>query len=462
MREQPPTEQRVRRRRWRMPRTIGGRSWSALAQTLVPVVALSALAVFATLHFVRGAPPRTLTITAGPPGSAFETAALRYQAILAKSGVTLKVLQSQGSLDNLARLSGPTPGIDIGLVQSGVAGDTDPTALMSLGSVFYEPLLIFYRSARPIERLSELHGKRIGIGADGSGARYLALALLKANEIEPGGTSELLPIEGEAAKQALLSGSADAIFVAGDSASPATIRALLHESGVRVFDFAQADGYVRRFPYLSKLEVPAGAFDLGENLPPSASHLLAPTVELLARPDLHPALSDLLIEAAIKVHGRAALLQDAGQFPAPIAHDFALSADAARYYKSGKTFTYRYLPFWLASLLNRTLAVVVPLLLVAIPGLRFLPELFNWRVRRRIHHRYVQLMALERHASRNPDEAQRAALLSRLDEIERSVIAVRVPGSHANQLYVLRQHIRFVRDGLTGNDTGGTVADAGT
>ena len=445
-----PEMERERRRSQRLARRLARGRFVVLMQTLGPVLLLSAIAVFATLHFVRPAPPRQLSMATGPLGSTFDTMGRRYQKILARSGIRLRLLQTEGSLDNLARLSDPKSTIDIGLVQSGVAGSPAPENLVSLGSMFYEPLTIFYRSTKPISLLSELKGRRIAIGAQGSGARYLAQAMLKANGIVPGDSTALLDLEGEAAKQALAARSVDAIFLAGDSASPATIREMMHADGIRLFDFGQADAYVRRFPFLNKLPVPAGAFDLGENLPATPTNLLAPTVELVAHPTLHPALSDLLIEAAIEIHGHAGVLQNAGQFPSQATHDFPLSADAGRYYKSGKSFTYRYLPFWLASLLNRLIVVVVPVLLIAIPGLRFLPELYNWRIRQRIHRRYVQLMALERQALTDSSPAHRDELLARLDQIEQAVIAVRVPGSHADQLYILRQHIKFVRERLSG------------
>ena len=420
-----------------------------LLQTVGPVVLLCALAVFATLHFARPAPPHTLTMATGPAGSTFDTMGQRYQKILARSGIRLRLQPSQGSLDNLAQLGSSKSSVDIALVQSGVAPADETSDLVSLGTIFYEPLAIFYRSERAISRLSELSGSRIAVGAEGSGSRFLALVLLKANGIVAGERTTLVNLEGDAARRALLHHDVDAIFLAGDSASAATIREMLHAPGVRLFDFAQADAYLRRFPYLNKLTVPAGAFDLGENLPSEPTNVLAPTVELIARPTLHPALSDLMIEAAIEIHSRAGVLQNAGQFPTPVTHDFPLSADAARYYKSGKSFMYRYLPFWLASLINRLIVLVVPILIVAVPGLRFLPELYNWRVRRRIHQRYVQLMALERQALGELTAEQRKDLLARLDHVEQSVIRVRVPGSHANQLYVLREHIHFVRKRLT-------------
>jgi TRAP-type uncharacterized transport system substrate-binding protein len=428
--------------------TIPVVSWRALAETLGPLVIVSALALFAALHYVRPAPPDSLTISSGRAGSTFSAMADKYQKILARSAIKLKIVPSEGSLDNLKRLVDPTSGVDIALVQSGVTVAGDTSDVVSLGSMFYVPVTIFYRSERPLVRLSQLRDKRIAIGAEGSGTRFLALALLKANEIEEQGQTRLLDLEGEAARHALLVKQADAIFLTGDSAAPATIREMLHAPGIRLFNFSQADAYVRRFRYLSRLDVPAGAFDLGENLPSTSIALLAPRVELLAHSSLHPALSDLLIEAAIEVHGHATLLQNANQFPTPEAHEFPISSDATRFYKSGKSFAYRYLPFWLASLLDRALVVLVPIIVVVIPGLRLLPQLYRLRVDRRIHRRYGELMALERETLGSLSPEQRATLIDRLAEFEKSVIARKMPGSHADQIYVLREHINFVRERL--------------
>ena len=194
--------------------------------------------------------------------------------------------------------------------------------------------------------------------------------------------------------------------------------------------------------------------DLGSNTPPHPLVVLATTVELIARPDLHPALSDLLIEAARQVHGRATLIQRAGEFPAPLEHEYRISDDATRYYKSGKSFVYRHLPFWLASLVARAALVLVPIILVLIPGLRLVPMIYGWRIKRRIYRGYDELMALERAALAQPSLATRAELLKRLDEIERTVAIVKIPGSVADQLYVLREHITWVRERLATNATG--------
>jgi TRAP-type uncharacterized transport system substrate-binding protein len=426
-------------------------SWWAFVQTVGPPALLCAVLVWAGLHFFSSAPPHTLTISSGPKGSSFENIAERYVKILARSGIKLNVLTSAGSLENLNRMSDPKSHVDIALIQSGLTPGTDTDDLESLGGMFYEPLLIFYRSPKPLQRLSELGSQRIAIGPEGSGTRFLALALLKANEIVPGSLTVLSDLEGEAARAALLHRQVDAIFLTGDSASPATIREMVHTEGIRLFEFAQADAYVRRFSYLSKLTVPAGAFDLGENLPSADINLLAPTVELVAHSNLHPALCDLLIEAATQVHGHASLLQSAGRFPSPLIHTFPLSSEAARYYKSGdRSFIYRYLPFWLASVLSRLLIVIVPLFVVIVPSLRYVPLLYRWRIDSRIHRRYGDLMELERQTLGALTDEVRAQLLERLEAIEKSVISRKMPGSHAEQVYILREHIDFVRRKLGG------------
>jgi TRAP-type uncharacterized transport system substrate-binding protein len=436
-----------------LPSKHGSVSVWAFVQTFVPAALICVALVWAALHFVHSAPPHTLTISSGPKGSNFEAIAQRYSKILAKNGIKLNVVPSEGSLENLERMSDPKSRVDIALVQSGVTNNADSEDdLESLGGMFYQPLLIFYRSPKPLHRLSELAGQRIAIGPEGSGTRFLALELLEANEIAPGGMTTLTSLEGEPARTALLRRQVDAIFLTGDSASATTLTELIHTDGIRLFEFPQADAYVRRFAYLSKLTLPAGAFDLGENLPPDNMSLLAPTVELVAHSKLHPALIDLLIEAATQVHGHASLLQTAGQFPNPSIHTFPLSSEAARYYKEGdRSFIYRYLPFWLASLVSRLLIVIVPLFVVIVPSLRYLPLLYRWRIDSRIHHRYGELMELERQTLEPLSDQRRAQMLDRLATIEKQVISRKMPGSHAEQVYILREHIDFVRKKLTGD-----------
>jgi hypothetical protein len=425
-------------------------SWRDLTVVVLPILIVSLLVVGLVGHFLQAAPPSSLIMTAGTEGSAFRNNAEKYRRILARNGIKLEILPSRGSVENLQRLSNPAVHVDIGFVQGGLPTEMRSDNLVSLGNVFFEPLFVLYRNAVPIDRISQLAGQKLAVGLEGSGGHSLALAVLKENGIEPGGPTALLPLAGDEALQAMEEGRVDAVFLTGDSAAPNAIRSLLHAPGVRLFDFVQADAYLRRLRFLSRIDLPMGVFDLGSNLPDHPITLVGPTVELIARSNLHPALSDLLIETAQEVHGHTSLLQQAGQFPSPVEHDFPISDDALRYYKSGKSFAYRHLPFWVASLADRLLVLLLPLAVLLVPAMRLVPALYGWRIRARIYRRYAQLMALERESQRLDDPEQARKILEQVDVIERAVIELRLPASFADEAYVLRQHIGFVRARLSG------------
>ena len=409
------------------------------------LVVVGALAV---IWVVRSAPPRTLVITSGPAGSSYQRYADSYQKLLATHGVKLEILPSDGSLDNLRRLQAAGSHVDLGFVQGGPVTDAKLDGLISLGSVAYQPLWVFYRSPVPVGRLAEFAGKRIAVGAAGSGTRVLALTLLSANGIT-GAPATFLDLDAEAAAAALIEGRLDVVFLMGDSAPLQTLRDLERAGGVQLFNFTQADAYVRRFAYLNKMELPEGSIDLGKNFPAENVALVGLTVELVARKELNPALSDLLLEVAQEVHGKAGLLHKRGEFPAPLEHEITISDDALRYYKSGKGFFYRNVhSFWLASLLNRLLVAIVPLVLVLVPAIRFFPVAYRWRIQLRIYRCYRPLLRLERDAFGPLNRGRVDDLLRQLDEIEDAVNRLKVPASFANQFYELRGHLAFVRQRL--------------
>ena len=151
---------------------------------------IAGIGFFIAYQFVQPAPPKTIVITTGGEAGAYYQYARRYAAILARDDITLEVRTSAGSLQNLERLTSGE--VQVGFVQGGVvvpedeqAGETD-SGLMSLGSMFYEPLWVFHRGAAPLTRLTDLRGKRIAIGQEGSGVRQLAQQLLAVNDIPLG------------------------------------------------------------------------------------------------------------------------------------------------------------------------------------------------------------------------------------------------------------------------------------
>lgn len=410
---------------------------------------LAFVCLLAVVWVVRSAPPHKLVMTSGPEGSSFQRWAGAYQKALAKHGVTLEIRPSSGSLDNLRRLRSAAEGIDIGFVAGGISKDENVDGLVSLGSVAYQPIWVFYRSPVPtINRLSQLAGQRIAIGAPGSGTRSLALTLLQANGIT-GAPTIFFDFDSGAAAAALIQGKLDAVFLMGDSAALQTLRDLEHAPDVQLFTFTQADAYVRRNAYLNKITLPTGSLDLAKNLPAQDIFLVGPTVEFVAREGLHSALSDLLLDVAREVHGKANLLQKRGEFPAPLEHEFPLSDDAQSYYKSGRSWLYRSVgSFWVASLLNRILVAVVPLALVIIPAIRLLPSAYRFNIQLKFYRCYRPLQRLERESFGSLTAGRVQELLLELDEIEKAVSRLKVPASFAERFYSLRSYVHFVRERL--------------
>ena len=417
---------------------------------LFGVIAGAALLLAVVLFvYVNVNAPTSITISSGPPGSVFERNAERYKEILAREGVTVKVLPSEGSVENLKRLLDPKQKVDVGFVLSGEAKGADLAHLWSLGSVSYQPLMVFYRGAAK-NWLADFKGGKIDIGEEGSGAHDLALTLLKANGIEPGADTVLLSsVKGEVTRS-LLEKRVDAIFVMGDSTTSDIMHKLLHTPDIHLFNFQQADAYTRRITYLNKLVLPMGALDLGSNTPSEDINLVAPAVELVARDTLHPALSDVLLAAAKEVHASPGIFKKRGEFPAPIEHEIPISPDATRFYSSGKSFLYRTFPFWAASIITRTLTVVVPTILLLVPALKLAPSLYRWRMQMRINRWYRVLLDLERDAqSWRNDPARRQDVVRHLKHIEDSVNKIAVPASFGDIFYGLRGHIEFVRARLS-------------
>jgi hypothetical protein len=291
-----------------------------------------------------------------------------------------------------------------------------------------------------------LRGKRIAIGGEGSGTRQLALELLEASGAA-GPPTRLLPVGGLAAVEALKTGKADAIFLVGPATSGA-VWASFYSAGFRLVSFSHADAYVRRWPYLSKLTLPRGAIDLVRDIPGGDVTLVGPVATLVARESIHPALIDVLLQAAAEVHGKPGLFQRAGEFPNPRQVDFPLASDADRFYRSGTRFLQRYLPFWAATMVDRLVVLLIPVFALLIPLMRIAPALYGWRARSRVYRWYGQLKFLEEAWRRDPDARPRDDWLAELDGLEARVNRIRTPLAYANQLYILREHIGLVRRGM--------------
>ncbi|MFT5721092.1 MAG: TRAP transporter TAXI family solute receptor [Motiliproteus sp.] len=394
-------------------------------------------------QFVEPAPPTQLKLSTGSPQNTYYRYGHQYADFLARQGVELEVLSSAGSVENLQRLADHQ--VDIALVQGGI-GHADSANLRSLGSLYFEPLWVFYREGIAVERLTDLVGKRIAVGSQGSGTRPVALQLLQDNGISAD-KAELLALSSQAAAEALAEGSLDALFMV-TSPTSGLVRQLISNPSIRLLSFSRASAYQSKHGYLSSVTLPEGVFDLVNNIPDRPISLLAVTATLVVRADFHPALSVLLLQAATKIHGQGGLFEQAGQFPAARFVDFELNEEAERYYRSGPPFLQRYLPFWAANLVDRLVVMLIPIFTLMIPLMKILPPTYRWRIRSRIYRWYEQLRDLDVRTNDASSPAEIEALLQELIDVEHEVMQLPVPKSYADNQYNLRLHLQLIRGRL--------------
>lgn len=403
-----------------------------------------AVAGFAVAYrFVGPPPPKTVKLAAGAKGGAYYAFANRYAAFMAQRGVRVQVIETAGTVENLRLLQDPSSGVDVALVQGGVVDAATADKLVGLGSVCLEPLWVFLRQGSTATYLGDLKGKRIAIGPEGSGTRPLALRLLAANGVDQQ-TATLLPLGGTNAVESLLDGRVD-VLVTVASVEAESVRRLLADTRVVPFSFAQAEAYAHRFRFLSAVRLPQGVIDLAQNRPTSDLTLISPAATLVARTSFHPALVDLLLQAAASVHAPGDLLSEPGQFPSPLYLDVPVSHDAQRYFKYGSPILQRFMPFWIATSVERIKVLVVPLLVLLLPLFKIVPPTLRWRIRRKITRWYRQLYAIDARIE-GADAAALQGLLTEIGQVEREVLRIMVPLEFADQLYNLRGHIAFVRE----------------
>lgn len=421
-----------------------------LLATAWPIVLITAFGFVVAYQFVEPAPPRYITITTGSESGAYYAYARRYAELLAANGITLEVKSSAGSQQNLERLEKDEA--DIAFVQGGIAEvvndeNENGSDLRSLGSVAFEPVWVFYRSDIRIDKLFQLDGQRIAVGEEGSGIRGLALQLLEANEIKTN-RKNLSPVAGLNAAEALQREEIDAAFIVASPEAP-VVQVLLRSPGIRVMSVIQADAYVQRFPFLSKIVLPRGVVDLVRDTPPRDTVLLATTANVVVRDNLHPALVSIMLQAMTEVHGKSGFFQRAGEFPAYKDRSFALSEQAQRYYKSGPPFLQRYLPFWIAVLVERLFVLILPIIILLFPLIKIAPSIYNWRVRSKIFRSYGDLKFLENEVRHSYDPSRHAEYLTRLDGIEDDAYSRNTPLAFSDLFYTLREHINLVRAELS-------------
>jgi len=436
-----------------MPKTIRYTLLSLrdLAVSAGPFLVLAATLLVLAYWWLDPNPPKRVTLATGPAQSAYEEFGKRYAKLLAAEGIEVALLPSQGSAHNLQLLREGKA--DLGFVQGGTSdySAADAENLTSLGSLFVEPLWLFYREPAaqkmkknvPLNALVQLQGLRVNVGTPGSGVPSLMGKLLDSNRIEPSSLT-LTTLEQTPATVAFLGGELDAIVFASAPES-LMVQMLLQTPGVKLMNFPQSEAYAKRFAFLSTARLPQGVVDLANNLPPEDVSLVAPTTSLIARTTTHPALVQLFAQAGNVIHGPAGWFKAAREFPNRDNSELPISKEAERAIKNDAPLLQRYLHFWVANLIERMWLVMGIIIAIMLPLSRVVPPLYEFRVRSRIFKWYGQLRDIE---SRAEDSKDTAPLFEELNQLENRAEKIAVPLSYTDELYALRNNIHLVRKKL--------------
>jgi TRAP-type uncharacterized transport system substrate-binding protein len=372
--------------------------------------------------------------------------AQRYKEILAREGVTVEERMTGGAEENEQLLHDPKSGVDVAFMHGGIVRPQERGDLTMLMTLYYEPLWVFYRGLATLTQLDELRAKRVAIGSPGSGVRDLVEPLLAVNDITSSNT-RLVPLVNLEALHALQRGEIDAALFIGQVPFPAVWEAL-HDPSLKLMSMERADAYPRRFTYITKLILPPGTVDFALHIPAQEVKLIGTKAMLVARYGLSPSITNLLLEAAREVHSPQGYFAGDGEFPNTAPVDLPVSADAIGHLRFGPSFLHRYMPFFVATYLERLIVLLVPLLVILVPLTNVLPQLFRWRVRSRIYRLYGELKLLEREIGAGTESLPIQRWLAQLDRVEQAAARMGTPASYASEAYTLREHIGLVRRSL--------------
>jgi TRAP transporter TAXI family solute receptor len=413
--------------------------------TITICVTAAAIAA-AAIMMLRSVPPDKIVIATGGQGGAYYRFGSRYGEELARAGVKVEVRTTNGSPENLALLHDPKSGVSAALIQGGIVSPDDARDIETLGTVFYEPLWLFGKRGVTGKGLGGLRGKTVAVGPDGSGTQKLVLELLQRHGIN-GQVSKLLPLTTAEGRDRLLAGTIDAAFMVAAWDAP-DVQRLLTDANIELSGYPQADAYVALDPFLQKVVVPRGLRDLAADQPSADVVLVAPKASLVVRKDLHPAIEFLLLRAARQIHAAPGVFQHANEFPADEAVGLPLSDAARRFYKQDLPFLYNYLPYWIADLIGKMVFLLIPIIGLLYPMMRFLPIVYDWTIRHRIRRLYGDLRLLDEQLKSAGGRDHLGRITAALEDLEEQANGLKVPVAYANQLYDLRQHIGIVRGSL--------------
>ena len=424
------------------------RVWDFIAPLMRWILlAIGVILVIYILVLILGIqPPKEFTIATGSEDGAYYAFAEQYKERFAEEGYTLNIRPTAGSHETIDLLNSGE--VDTGFIQSTAYKDRDVSRLSTLASLYYEPLWMFHREGLPQaqERIPNLEGLRIGIGEVGSGTYSASISLLNAYDINEENSTIVIAPVSEAA-ELLKAGELDVMtLVAGASSS--LVNELLTTPGIDILHFTRRKAYTSLLKDIFEVELAEGVIDLKQNIPSEDKQLLAATATLVANDELHPDLARLLLVIATEIHTPGGILEDAGEFPAPIYVGIPMNRDAELFMERGPTGLERVLPLWMASRLERIIFLLLPVALILYPLLRSAPSILAYFYRYRVKRRYQYLRDVEeRYRSYDLDELNEAIrdLKSFQQDLHEKTL---VPASRLDEYYELRMHTSLTLERL--------------
>jgi len=417
-------------------------------------LAMLALCIMAWLwmHWLP-LPRTTITLSTALPDGMYHAWGRRYADEFARHGIRLRVVNSDGAGQNLARLRGAeSPVADLAFMQGGVghpgssADRGTGTAVVTLAMVDIEPVWIFSRHSH-LDSLQQLQGQRVSLGPPGSGTRRLATAMLEQVRITPKDLADS-SLSGMPAVQALQEGTLDTLIMVSAPESP-VVRALLRAPGIHLVQLRRSAALTERLPYLQPRLLAQGTLDPAGRLPPRDAALLTTTASLVARADLEPALQRLATHIAQQVHAGGGLFHRPGTFPSLKRVDFPASVEARRTLLHGLPWLEEQLPFMWSQVVVRLLVICLPVALLTWWLAHLLPAWLRWVMESRVTRWYGELMYIEYELARDSVSGlDLSNYLGRLNNIEKRMAAFVTPVYLMPRWYMLREHIEFVRMGI--------------
>ena len=417
-----------------------------------PFLLLLLILIFGLIYYWNPPPPKTIMMASGSAGGSYEQLASKYVEYFKEHNVTIELLPTSGSQENIQRLSDRKDPIQAAFVQGGSLHNKTVPGVESLGSVDYEPIWFFYKGDLfKNGRLdkTKVPKARIAVGPEGSGTHVQAIKILRVNQIE--NHPFLLLLHNDEAVAALKKGEVDVVIMV-DGLRSKNVQALLNDPDVKLFDFLRAAAYTKNIHYLEELMVPMGAFNLARNFPPEDSRMISTVTNLLIDDRMHPAIQFLFLRAAQEINGKESFFAKRGEFPSFKNSEFPESPIAQQFHQRGLPILMDYLPFWIAEFIHRMFFTLVPFFAVAYPILISLPGYRLRRIQSKLNRIYGELKFFENQLLVSYDPEKLPEYLAKLAEMERKALALKIPKRAASDFYTLRTSIDYVRNALNRGD----------